>query len=217
GPAVRSARENARSNGLERRARFACASADDVRVDRRSGLLKIVETVEEEERGRSGGGEEAWGGDSRAEVEQMEKETTSSMTFAPRPIIASLGRLAFGRVTRPDPGKTPRKAVPPKATKGRMVLHAPEPSVVIVDPPRGGLDAAVVRLLRGLCGARRLLYVSCDASTAARDLARLGEKLGDSSGLTSWRLVRAVPVDMYPQTGHVEVVMTLEPENGAGE
>jgi 23S rRNA (uracil1939-C5)-methyltransferase len=70
--------------------------------------------------------------------------------------------------------------------------------VIVVDPPRAGLDPALAASLAGHPGP--LVYVSCDPSTLGRDLALLGR-----------RLVRATPLDLMPQTFHVEVVTVLAP------
>jgi 23S rRNA (uracil1939-C5)-methyltransferase len=73
--------------------------------------------------------------------------------------------------------------------------------VVVLDPPRAGA-ADVLDGLVALAPAR-IVYVSCDPMTLARDLGRLGAAgFGD---------VRAQPIDMMPHTSHVEVVCTLEP------
>ena len=74
---------------------------------------------------------------------------------------------------------------------------------VIVDPPRKGLDAPVVR---ALCEspAPKLVYVSCNPATLARDLKLLAP---------AYRLAFARPVDMFPQTGHVETVCLLSKLN----
>jgi 23S rRNA (uracil1939-C5)-methyltransferase len=74
--------------------------------------------------------------------------------------------------------------------------------VVVVDPPRAGLDRSVVEAL-GDCGARRVAYVSCDPATLARDLAVFAER----GALVP---VRVTPVDLFPQTFHVETVTVLE-------
>lgn len=75
------------------------------------------------------------------------------------------------------------------------------PDVVCVDPPRAGLAQEVVR---ALCrpGPRRLVYLSCDPATLARDLASLGEG--------GWRCATVRAFDLFPQTPHVETLVTLE-------
>ena len=72
---------------------------------------------------------------------------------------------------------------------------------VIVDPPRKGLTSAAMEAVLRL-PARRFIYVSCDPATLARDL-----KLLVASG---WKIVSAVPFDMFPQTYHVETAVLLE-------
>ena len=76
-----------------------------------------------------------------------------------------------------------------------------EADVIVVDPPRAGLDAEVVRLLSEQ-PARAIAYVSCDPATLARDLARFRE-------LGVFDPVRVTPVDLFPQTFHVETVTKL--------
>jgi len=70
----------------------------------------------------------------------------------------------------------------------------------IVDPPRKGCDAAVLRALSA-AGVPRLVYVSCNPSTLARDLSQL-------AGL-GYRLGPVQPVDMFPWTRHVECVVLM--------
>jgi 23S rRNA (uracil1939-C5)-methyltransferase len=71
---------------------------------------------------------------------------------------------------------------------------------VLLDPPRTGAADAV----RGIAALkpRRIVYVSCDAPTLARDGKLLAE--------AGYRLVRAVPLDLFPQTAHFEVVATFQ-------
>lgn len=74
--------------------------------------------------------------------------------------------------------------------------------VIVVDPPRAGLAEEVVAQLSEQ-PARAIAYVSCDPATLARDLARFEE-----AGVFS--PVRVTPVDLFPQTYHVETVTLLE-------
>ena len=71
---------------------------------------------------------------------------------------------------------------------------------VILDPPRTGVDATAIEALIAL-GAARLLYISCEPSTLARDIRIL------SAG--GYRLEWAQPYDMFPQTRHVETLAVL--------
>ncbi len=84
----------------------------------------------------------------------------------------------------------------------------PEPELVIVDPPRVGLAPGVVEALL-VSACRRLVYVSCDPATLARDLRLLvdGDATGGRPGFT---LASVQPLDMFPQTQHIECVATLD-------
>lgn len=86
----------------------------------------------------------------------------------------------------------------------------PRPDVVIVDPARAGLGQSVVDFLRD-CGARRVVYVSCNDRTLARDLDRLCNSPG-----AQYQVVSVQPVDMFPHTEHVEVVAVLDRISGGG-
>lgn len=74
-----------------------------------------------------------------------------------------------------------------------------KPDVVITDPPRAGMHADVVERLLEM-EAEKIVYVSCNAATQARDLALLKEK---------YNVTRIKPVDMFPHTQHVENVVLL--------
>ena len=82
-------------------------------------------------------------------------------------------------------------------------------SAVIVDPPRKGLDAPVVSALLQ-APAERVVYVSCNPATLARDVKALCLN-------QTYRLVSAQPVDMFPQTEHVESVVLLSHISGVPE
>jgi 23S rRNA (uracil1939-C5)-methyltransferase len=81
---------------------------------------------------------------------------------------------------------------------------AGKPDVVVVDPPRAGLSQKIVRRLIE-CEAKRIVYVSCNPTTLAPNAAQLGE--------AGYRLSRVRPVDMFPQTPHIECVALLEKED----
>lgn len=71
------------------------------------------------------------------------------------------------------------------------------PDVVVLDPPRAGVPAATLEAIARL-GPRRVVYVSCNPATLARDLSILHEH--------GYRTLQVQPVDMFPQTTHVEAV-----------
>ena len=75
-----------------------------------------------------------------------------------------------------------------------------KPDVIITDPPRDGMHKDVVEMLLKT-GAPKIVYVSCNSATQARDLALMDEK---------YKVTRVRPVDMFPQTHHVENVVLLE-------
>ena len=74
------------------------------------------------------------------------------------------------------------------------------PDVIITDPPRDGMHKDVVLQILKIA-AKKVVYVSCNSATQARDLALLDEK---------YKVTRVRPVDMFPQTHHVENVVLLE-------
>ena len=82
----------------------------------------------------------------------------------------------------------------------RLAAQALRPDVVITDPPRKGMDEAVLRAIVSM-SPERLVYVSCDPATLARDLKRLSAM--------GYAPVRCAAVDMFPRTAHVETVVQL--------
>ena len=81
-----------------------------------------------------------------------------------------------------------------------FVAEHGRPDVVIVDPPRAGMHEDVVRVILN-AAPRRIVYVSCNPATQARDVAMLDEK---------YRVTAIQPVDMFPHTHHVENVLRLD-------
>jgi 23S rRNA (uracil1939-C5)-methyltransferase len=85
--------------------------------------------------------------------------------------------------------------------KGAVLLHIPhKPDLAVVDPPRSGLGERVARLL-AILAASRVIYVSCDPATLARDLIILLA--------AGYRVEQVHLVDLFPQTYHLESVVHL--------
>ncbi|MDX6665115.1 MAG: rRNA (uracil1939-C5)-methyltransferase [Solirubrobacteraceae bacterium] len=82
-----------------------------------------------------------------------------------------------------------------------LVEKAGKPDVLVVDPPRAGLSQKIVRRVIE-ANPKRIVYVSCNPTTLAPNAAQLGE--------AGYVLRRVRPVDMFPQTHHVECVAVLE-------
>jgi len=74
------------------------------------------------------------------------------------------------------------------------------PDVIITDPPRDGMHKKVVEQILKI-GAKRIVYVSCNSATQARDLSLMDDK---------YKVSHIQPVDMFPQTHHVENIVVLE-------
>jgi 23S rRNA (uracil1939-C5)-methyltransferase len=89
----------------------------------------------------------------------------------------------------------------------REMGGASRPDVVITDPPRAGMHAKGVEALRQVA-PRRIVYVSCNPASLARDAKALCE-----GGL--YRLGRVQPVDLFPHTYHIESVAALERADAA--
>ena len=75
-----------------------------------------------------------------------------------------------------------------------------QPDVIITDPPRAGMHADVVKVILN-AAPKRIVYVSCNPATQARDLQLMD---------TDYKVVAVQPVDMFPHTPHVENVVLLE-------
>ena len=99
-----------------------------------------------------------------------------------------------------------RMRPPSRAVIGRVEDHLAEvlpADLVLLNPPRGGVDARVTEALQHVPSPpSALIYVSCDPATLARDLSRMPR----------YRLAAVRAYDMFPQTAHVETVCELVPE-----
>jgi 23S rRNA (uracil1939-C5)-methyltransferase len=81
-----------------------------------------------------------------------------------------------------------------------FVAQYGRPDVIITDPPRAGMHEDVVNVILN-AAPQRIVYVSCNPATQARDLALLDAK---------YHVTKVQPVDMFPHTQHVENVVQLE-------
>ena len=86
-------------------------------------------------------------------------------------------------------------------TEDALAVMTERPTAVILDPPRSGCDPRVLEAL-GRIKPERLVYVSCEPETLARDLRQLV--------LLGFFVMDVTPLDMFPQTYHIECVATLE-------
>jgi 23S rRNA (uracil1939-C5)-methyltransferase len=82
-----------------------------------------------------------------------------------------------------------------------LIEKAGKPDVVVIDPPRAGLSQKIVRRVLE-CEAKKIVYVSCNPTTLAPNAAQMVE--------AGYKLSRVKPVDMFPQTPHIECVALLE-------
>ena len=86
----------------------------------------------------------------------------------------------------------------------RFIAQHGAPDVIITDPPRAGMHEEVVEtILRA--APKRIVYVSCNSATQARDL-----QLMDAY----YKVLAVQPVDMFPHTDHVECVVLMTHVNG---
>ena len=79
----------------------------------------------------------------------------------------------------------------------------PAPDVIIVDPPRKGLDIGVVKKIMEL-NAPKICYISCDPATLARDLKMITRE---------YKIEEVTPVDLFPNAAHIETVVLMTKRN----
>ena len=81
-----------------------------------------------------------------------------------------------------------------------LIEKGTRPDVIVIDPPRKGCDKAVLNAITG-SAVQRVIYVSCDPATLARDVRILVD--------CGYSIQKVQPIDMFPQTAHVETVVLL--------
>jgi 23S rRNA (uracil1939-C5)-methyltransferase len=82
----------------------------------------------------------------------------------------------------------------------KFISENGKPDIIITDPPRDGMHKKVVEQILKI-GAKRIVYVSCNSATQARDLSLMDEM---------YKVTHIQPLDMFPQTHHVENIVVLE-------
>ncbi len=91
------------------------------------------------------------------------------------------------------------------AEAARILFERGEkPDVIVIDPPRKGCDSALIATIAAM-RPKRVVYVSCDPATLARDLKLFGE--------SGYKTEAVTPVDLFPGTAHVETVVLLSKLN----
>ncbi len=137
---------------------------------------------------------------------------TISLTLAPRAgelwgieIVEQAVADAIAGARRNAVSKAHFYAGDTRLALSELVERAGRPDVIVVDPPRAGLSKKVVHRIID-AQPRRVVYVSCNPTTLAPNAAELVE-----AGFT---LRRVRPVDMFPQTHHIECVALLERDEG---
>lgn len=105
-----------------------------------------------------------------------------------------------------------------EASTGKLIAHKknlsdsdslsglPDPDYVLLDPPRAGADACMAELIKRK--AKRMVYVSCDPATLARDLNTLSD---------DFEVERITILDMFPHTHHIETMVLLVPANKSSQ
>lgn len=85
------------------------------------------------------------------------------------------------------------------AKKMSLLEKLPKPDTIIIDPPRSGLHPNVVKTILNVL-PQKLIYISCNPATQARDLIEL---------TTKYEILNVHSVDMFPHTYHIEVITEL--------
>lgn len=83
-------------------------------------------------------------------------------------------------------------------------------TIGVVDPPRAGLNNKVTHTLRKCTNMRRLVYVSCDPTNASKNFIELGRPKSKQYKGEFFIPIKAVPVDLFPHTPHIELIVLFE-------
>ena len=105
------------------------------------------------------------------------------------------------RAAQRDPGRASSSPATPAWPCPSWSSAPGGPTSLVVDPPRAGLSQKVVRRIIE-ASPKRIVYVSCNPTTLAPNAAQLVE--------AGWKLMKVRPVDMFPQTHHIECVALFE-------
>ena len=89
-------------------------------------------------------------------------------------------------------------------TRAAITGAGETPDVIVVDPPRKGLSADVIEAMVRMA-PQRIVYVSCDPATLARDVRSLTQQ--------GYALTHAEAVDLFPRCAHVETIVLLQKKN----
>lgn len=87
-----------------------------------------------------------------------------------------------------------------RVLSSQFIEEQGHPDVIVLDPPRAGIHPDVAQVIAE-CAPEKIVYVSCNPATQARDIALMGE---------NYRVVKVQPVDMFPHTHHLENIVLLE-------
>ncbi len=198
--AVADARENARRNGIKN-AEFFVGKAEEVLPGfYENGGAERIENMENADDGRQCDADTDC--DERHAVGDAEDDGHRAVGTA-----GSDGRYAAGDTEdggqndAEDLGSDGWHVSKQASGYAKRQSDMRHPDVIVVDPPRKGCDEACLRTMLAMQPAR-IVYVSCDSATLARDLKILTDG--------GYELKRVRPVDQFPQTVHVEVVIMMQ-------
>src|SRR5262249_4343661 len=138
---------------------------------------------------------------------------TIALTLAPRAgelwgieLVEEAIADAIAGARRNESGRAHFFAGDVRVALPELLRRAGRPDLLVVDPPRAGLSKKVIQRIIA-ASPKRIVYVSCNPTTLAPNAAELAQ--------AGWSLRAVQPVDMFPQTHHIECVALLERGDGA--